>query len=358
MIRIREAGTEDGPALVRLFQETPMRAGTAFVLDRGPDFNALLRLRGRFRTFIASRGSQVIGAVTAIWHEGRDGDRMLVVGEIADLRVAPGARGGPVAARLLATAREAFAATRTDWVLCLIGERNRDAQRLVVGKAGFPPLRLVARYASAHFPAYHLPLATPRNGVQVRPAESTDASLLADLVAELSPRRSFRPTLPFPWPDPTAQHRGWIASGPDGQPRGALMVWEGMAVRRIRVVRYGAADQLLRGVMAVAALVGVSPALPAPGDALQLWASRWFGVLDADVHTARALMRHALRAAAIAGQHILQLNIAQDDPLFSTLPHVPHTLYWTAVYACPFGEAVGTTLQDGQRMGFADLALV
>lgn len=355
---VREACPEDGPALVRFFLETPMRAGTEFVFDRSPDFAALLRLRGRHRTFVALSGESVAGSVTTLWHEGYVGDKALCVGEIADLRVAAWARGGTLTARLLAVARDAFVSERTDWVVCLIGENNQDAVRLVAGKAGFPPLRPLARYASAHFPAFRVPAAAKRGGVQVRTAGPEDAELLMDLVRELSIRRPFSPPNPFPWPDPTGQHRGWIASSADGRPLGALITWDGMSVRRIRVVRYSAADQLFRAAMAAAALAGVARALPAPGGPMRLWASRWFGVVGSDARAARVLVRTALRAAALAGQHVLQINLAEDDPLFCALPALPHSVYWTKVYACPMVIPDDATPRNGSRMCFADLALV
>jgi hypothetical protein len=357
-MNIREADEADGPALVQFFLETPMRAGTEFVLDRSPDFRALLRLRGRFRTFVAFAGDRVAGTITTLWHERLCGELSLYVGEIADLRVARWARGGQLTARLLTVARDAFASERTDWIVCLIGENNRDALGLVRGKAGFPALRPLGRYASTHYPAFRVPAARNGRGVHVRTAGGADAQLLADLVAALTFARSFSPPDPFPWPDPEAQHRGWIAMNADARPIGALVVWDGMPVRRIRVVRYGGSDHALRAVMALAALAGVATALPPPGGALRLWASRWFGVVGADPLVARALVRAAVRAAALRGQHVLQINLAEDDPLLRALPSLPHSVYWTWVYACQFGTSGDATLPDRHRMCFADLALV
>jgi len=355
---IREAGPDDGPTLVRFFLETPMRAGTEFVFDRSPDFEALLRLRGRHRTFVALSGQTIAGSITALWHEGYDGDRALRVGEIIDLRVATWARGGTLTARLLAAAREAFSSERTDWVVCLIGEHNRDAIGLVAGKAGFPPMKPMARYASVHFPAFRVPAVAKRGGVHVRAAGPKDAELLMGLARELDAPRPFRPPHPFTWPDPAGQHQGWIAVSAEGRPLGALITWDGMSMRRIRVVRYSAADQLFRAAMAVASRVGAAQALPSPGGSMRLWASRWFGVVESNARAARVLVRTALRAAALAGQHVLQINLAEDDPLRRALPALPHSVYWTMVYACPMEAPGAVTLHDDGRMCFADLALV
>ena len=144
----------------------------------------------------------------------------------------------------------------------------------------------------------------------------------------------------------------------EGRPVGAVVIWDGMSVRRIRVVRYSMADHLFRAGMMLAALVGAATAPPAPGGVLRLWASRWFGVVGSDARAARVLVRTALHTAALAGQHVLQINLAEDDPLFRALPVLPHSVYWTRVYACPFGVPGDAALLHGSRMCFADVALV
>src|SRR6185437_4977109 len=73
MISVREATPEDGRALIDFLRMTPLSAGTEFVLDRSPDFSALLRLRGTSRTFLAVSHERLAGTVTALWHDARDG---------------------------------------------------------------------------------------------------------------------------------------------------------------------------------------------------------------------------------------------------------------------------------------------
>jgi hypothetical protein len=345
MTLIREASPADGSRLVAFFRETALRASTEFVLDRGPDFDALLRIRGHWRTFVALEGERVRGSVTALWHEGLDGDKVLVVGEIVDLRVAPEARGGPAAARLLGRAREALEETGADWVLCLIGDRNREARRLVSGGAGIPPLAALGRYASVHYPAWRIPRWAAPGGISVRRADAGDARVLAELARETSTGRRFAPTTLFPWPDPSGTHRGWIAEAPTGQPIGGLVVWDPMAVRRIRVRRYSSADQVLRGLMALAAMVGAATALPKVGEPLRLWASRWLGARSSAREVTSLLARTAIRAAAEEGQHVLQLNLEERDPLFGLLPALPRSCYWSTLYGRPLREP-GTGVTD------------
>ncbi len=356
MTRIREASAADGPALVGFFRKTPMRAGTEFVLDRGPDFHALLRLRGQSRSFVALRGEGVVGAVTALWHDARDGGRDLRVGEIVDLRVAPEARGGPVAARLLGEVARTLESVSAGWVLCLIGDRNRDAASLVSGGAGLPPLAALARYVSLHYPVWRVPPPSRRASIVVRPATDDDAALLDRLVRETTPPRRFAPAALFPWPDPDGMHLAWIAMDSAGRAVGALVVWDGLAVRRIRVTRYSLSDQLLRGAMAAGAWFGGAARLPPTGEPIRVWGSRWLGARAGDPAAVKALVRAALRAALEAGQHLLQLNFERNDPLLPWLPALPCSAYWSTLY----GRRLGREQADspGEAIYHADVALV
>ncbi|MGE5230149.1 MAG: N-acetyltransferase family protein [Deltaproteobacteria bacterium] len=354
MTTIRDAVPEDGPQLIALFRQAPMRAGTEFVLDRGPDFQALLRLRGRFRTFVATRGDRILGSVTALWHERRDLGGTVRVCELVDLRVAPDARGGATAARLLGRAARALEETPADWVLCLIGDRNRDAARLVTGGLGFPALKALARYASVHYPVWRAGTAGARGMTVVR-ATDRDGALLATLVRVTASGRRFSPPELFPWPDPAGAHYGWIAQ--DGScALGGLVVWDGNAVRRIRVMRYSGGDRLFRGATLVAGLFGAATPLPPPGEPLRLWASRWLGVREANPRVTGALVRAALRAAAGAGQHVLQVNLEEHDPLLGALPSLPRSVYWSTLYGLATGRRAG---EDAPGvLCHADLALV
>jgi len=356
MTTIREATAADGPSLIAFLGETPVRAGTEFVLDRGPDFGALLRLRGLSRTFIALQEHRVVGAVTALWHEGMDGDAGLRLGEIVDLRVTPELRGTRLASRLLERAAAALAQAGADWVLCLIGDRNREAVRLVSGRAGFPALRELSRYASVHFPVWRAPQGRPRAPFTVRPATSGDAPALAALSCATVVGRRFAPPTLFPWPDPDGTHHAWIAEDKRGRPIGGLVVWDPLSVRRIRVRRYSSADQMLRVLMWLGSLLGVAGPLPQPGDTLRLWASRWLGAVDHPSQVTDALVRAAMRAAATADQHVLQINLEVRDPLLPMMPGFPRSSYWSTLYGCPLRDDVPNPVESS--ICHADLALV
>lgn len=358
MITVREAVPGDGPALVALLLRTPMRAGTEFVLDRGPEFDALLRLRGSYRTFVACVDGRPVGVATALWHDVRDGATTVPVGEIADLRVAVEMRGTPVAARLLHAVRDALDDAGVAWATCIIGEKNRPAVTLARGGAGLPALEPLTRYASVHYVAWRRPGSGPSgDDVEVRVAAGTHVPALDVLMEESLRGRRFVPPPPLIEPDPTGAHRSWIATDRQGVPVGGLVVWDGQAVRRIRVMRYSSVGRMLCLATRLAARAGIAACLPSPGGVLRVWASRWLGVRRGGQPVVRALVRAALRDAAEEGVHVVQVNLAQLDPARQMLPGYPRYTYWSTLYGRQLDGRSVPASSDG-AVYYADLAFV
>jgi hypothetical protein len=354
---LREATPEDWPRVAEFFLATPLQSGTSFVLDRRPDFGALPALRGRFRTFLALDGRRIAGTVTALWRPGRDGSRQITVGEVMDLRVVSWAQGGPAAFQLLRAAHAVFVAERADWIVCLIGRHNQATIPLVAQRCGFPLLEPLEEFASVHFVAARVPRWGSARGIVVRAAQAADAAQLAELCAADQANERLAPTEPISWPDRTGQHRAWLASAADGTPCGALLTWDGDAVRRMRIVRYRNVDLPLRLATAAAAALGMANPLPAPGGVLGLWATRLVSVRSGGAHTLRALLDAALAAAVDAGRSVLQLNLRARDPLLRRLPPYPRSTYWSTLYGGPC-EAARTGPRTGADRYHVDLARV
>ena len=332
---LREASAADWPQVAEFFLATPLHSGTAFILDRRPDFAALPALRGRFRTFLVFQERRLAGTVTALWRPALDGARCITVGEIIDLRVATWARGGRAMIHLLRALYEVFAAERVDWMICLIGKHNRATTPLVARRIGLPGLEALEDFASVHFVAGRVPRLVAAKGLTVRAAEASDASLVTELCAAEYATERFAPPEAVPWPDPTGGHRAWLAFDPNGTPCGALVTWDGEPVRRLRIVRYRAADLPLRVATGLAARLGMTNPLPAPGEVFGLWASRVVAIRRGGSHTLRALLDAALAAATAAGQSVLQVNLHGRDPLLRRLPPYPRSTYWTTLYGGP-----------------------
>jgi hypothetical protein len=353
---LREASAADWPEIAEFFLATPLQSGTSFVLDRRPDFGALPALRGEFRTFMVFQRQRLVGTATALWHVARDGLETTTLGEVIDLRVAPCARGGRAISHLLHAVYAVFVAERVDWIVCLIGKNNRAAISTVEGRVGLPRLEFLEDFASVHFIAGRIPRLFAASGVTVRAAEASDASLLTELCAESCATQRFAPSESLEWPHPTGRYRAWLAFQPDGTPCGALVLWDGEPVRRLRIVRYSAADLPLRIAVGMAARLGMANPLPAPNEVFALWASSVVAVRHDDGRTLHALLDAALAAAVAAGQNVLQINLSAQDPLLRRLPPYPRSTYWSSLYGYQCDP--GLISQHPSKRHHADLARV
>ena len=354
---LREATVEDWPVIADFFLTTPLESETSFVLDRRPDFGALPRLRGTFRTFLAYRNGRLAGTVTALCRTARDGERQLIVGELIDFRVAPWARGGRAAFLLLRAANQAFRAGKVNWIVCLIGDQNRATIPLVTHRAGLPLLAPLGSFASVHFIVWRGPRFSSWAGVTVRRATAADSAVVQELSSEAIIAERFAPVDQLRWPDISGRHHAWIAARADGSPAGLLLVWDSEPARRLRIFRYRAADLPLRCAARIGAWLGLVTPLPAAGGVLGMWASCALVVRREDPKILHALIRTALRDAADAGKSVLQLNVHAGDPLLRHLPRYPRSTYRSTLYGCPVGDCSDSSLPF---TGFyhADLARV
>lgn len=354
MIVVREAGTEDGPSLVRLFAAAPVRAGTDFILDRGPDFFGLLRARGQFRTFIAEEDGRLAGSATALWHDARESGASERVGEIVDVRAAEWARGGRAVIPLLNAVSDAFRAAHVDWAVCLIADRNRAAASLVRGAWGFPIFEALHRWASVHYMAVRAPLAGIRR-VRIREAVPSDASILGELSATTTGSWRLAPPELFAWPDPAARHRAWIAEDYSGRAIAGLVIWDASDFRRVQIAKYALRDLPMRMALTVAAPLGAAVPLPAPGGVLSMWAARWIGAVRGSETAVGGLVHAGLRAAVRAGIHVVQINVPAGDAVLTSLPSLPRSTFWSTLFGLRLSAQASPA--EGQTF-YADLARV
>lgn len=355
-MEIVEATPSAGPELAAFLLDNPMAAGVDFVLDRTPDFNALLGLRGRHRTFCAYEAGKLVGTATALWDERLDGTTTVRVGEFVDLRIASSSRGGRAARHLLAAVLEALSEVGVEWLCAVIGDENRAARTLVEGKAGFPRLEPLTRYVSVHVVPVRAPAISPR-GVDVRSTTDADAAIIQEAVERTRRPLRLAPVHPIEWPDPNSRHRAWLAAGPGGDVIGGLVVWDGFDVRRVRVMRYTGADRALKLLTGALAQLRLAPALPTPGGPLRMWASRAVWNARGSSSVTRALVSTAIVAAARAGVHVLQLNFRDGNPIMDQLPPYPRSVFRSTLYGARVGRDTAADVPSSHGF-FVDLAMV
>jgi hypothetical protein len=354
-VTIRAATPADGDALLAFFRDTAIAAGTSFAFDRVPDFFALLREQGESRTLMMHRGDRLVGMATVLWHPVQDGSQVARLAEVRDFRLASDARGGRAAYRLLAAVDDVLHEIAADWVVALISDANFAAFPMAEGRLGLSRLTPRTTYLSAHYMTWSPP--RPRNPEWlVAEATPDDGDALLELLESNHAAARLAPLDRLPWPDPSGRTSAWLARDRHGRPIGCLMLWDGDALRRIRVMRYHWRDLPLRAISSVGGLLGGAVALPAPGGALRTWASRAFVATTGEPRLLRALLAEALRAGVRSGRHVVQLNLRSDDPIVSMLPRWPRSLHRSTIHAGPLTDRAGAGLTPTEHF-HADIAL-
>ena len=96
---VRDAGPDDGPALVALAEACPMRGDVGLCVDRAPDFFALNRLEGdRWRVGVVDGADgAAVGCVAVAEREAWLNGVARTVLYVGDLKVHPAHRGGGAA---------------------------------------------------------------------------------------------------------------------------------------------------------------------------------------------------------------------------------------------------------------------
>jgi hypothetical protein len=349
-LTLREATASDNEALCDLLVKVGIASGTAFSLDRNPDFFALLRCRGESRTFVVeTRERRVVGVVSVLWHLAHSGPGAVGeacrVGEIVDLRVAPECRYTRATFLLLEAACAALAEAQATWLTCLIGAKNHLAAALTHSGQRVPRLRPLTTYASVHYPTWQ-GFAKPHASVRALASEAAAAT-----AAEATGGRdALVPVgLPLTFASERAlgeiETRGWVIER-GSRPLAGLVLSDLSAVRRVRVNRYAPSDWPLLGVTSVLAGLGRATALPGPGGALKIWATRCVWAENAQ-QLAR-LIRAAMRVAGEHGVHVLQVNVAESSPVAKLLPRGPRSTFYSTL----FGERVVASA-DARRLRVA-----
>jgi predicted N-acetyltransferase YhbS len=137
-IEIRQADEADNEGLLTLTRMTPMAGAISLRIDREPDFFALLRLRGRSRVFVATRGRQVIGCVSVALRSAYISGVPETIAYIGDMKVHPSFSGSPVAVRLIKALETDMRLAGIDVGFCVAADGNHRVMPLLAGRAGMP----------------------------------------------------------------------------------------------------------------------------------------------------------------------------------------------------------------------------
>jgi predicted N-acetyltransferase YhbS len=145
-IEIREAGEADNEALLALTRSTPMAGSISLRIDRDPDFFALLRLRGEGKVFVAVRGREVIGCISAALRTAYISGVPETVAYIGDMKVHPRFSGTRIALRLIQALEAHLRSIGIDLCFSVVADGNQRAMPLFEGRLGIPRWAYLGRF--------------------------------------------------------------------------------------------------------------------------------------------------------------------------------------------------------------------
>jgi predicted N-acetyltransferase YhbS len=145
-IEIREANEADNEGLLALTRATPMAGTIALRIDRDPDFFALLRMRGESIVYVAVRGREVIGCISAALRTAYISGVPEMVAYVGDMKVHPRFSGSRIALRLIQALETYLRSAGIDLCFSVVADGNQRAMPLFEGRLGIPPWVRLGRF--------------------------------------------------------------------------------------------------------------------------------------------------------------------------------------------------------------------
>jgi predicted N-acetyltransferase YhbS len=360
-IEIRQADEADNEGLLTLTRMTPMAGAISLRIDREPDFFALLRLRGRSRVFVATRGRQVIGCVSVALRSAYISGVPETIAYIGDMKVHPSFSGSPVAVRLIKAVETDMRLAGIDVGFCVAADGNHRVMPLLAGRAGMPrwvPLGrfLVNGLIPSPFKSYSKRYATDA-------AQAADIPAITMLLDRFHRSRQFAPQLqedeiaqilptrleePFPRTFVARQGQRVVAT---------LTLYDTGPVKRNIFLNAPASLKGALALLRVAAAPFPGFQVPRMGQALRLLSARYAACEDGHEAALEALLALARAEAFRYRFTFLMLGLHERDPLRSLVRRIPRFTFSSLALATSLGDPGGLEKRFA-GIPFEDYALV
>ncbi len=145
-VEIREAVEGDNEELLALTRSTPMAGSIALRIDRDPDFFALLRLRGEGKVYVAVRGREIIGCISASLRTAYVAGVPEIVAYVGDMKVQSRFSGTRIALRLIQTLEAHLRSVGVDLCFSVVADGNQRVMPLFEGRLGIPRWASLGRF--------------------------------------------------------------------------------------------------------------------------------------------------------------------------------------------------------------------
>jgi predicted N-acetyltransferase YhbS len=360
-VEIRQASEADNDELIALTRMTPMDGAISLRIDREPDFFALLRLRGKSKVFVAVRGPQVIGCISAARRTAYISGVPETIAYIGDMKVHPSFSGSLVAVRLIRALEADLRLNGIDLCFCVAADGNHRVMPLFEGRLGMPRWVRLGRFlVNGLVPS---PFTSYSKYYSIDAAQAADMPAITTLLDRFHRTRQFAPQLAEdeiaktlsnspeePFPRTFVARRGHRVVA-------TLTLCDTAPVKRNVLLNAPVPLKAALALLRVVAAPFPGFRVPRMGQALRLLTSRYAACQDGHHPALEALLSLARAEAFRHGFSFLMLGLHESDPLRSLVRGIPRFTFSSLALATSLGHPSGIENRVA-GIPFEDYALV
>lgn len=346
------ANLEHDATLRRLFAANEMEGDIRISFQREPNYFYASSLQGRFHQVVAARDlmtGEIIGVGTRAVRQRFLNGEITAVGYLADMRLDPRYRGGPLVARAYRYLKRLHADGRTRIYFTLIAEGNRRAlDTIAAGRARIPTYNDFGRILS---PAVNLRQKRPSLTHDLEIARGS-SDLLPEIVGCLNrncQRKQFAPYyalddfLSEAGDSDGSTMRGFCAGDfyvalRGGKVVGVLGRWDQNDFKQTVITGYSKKIRALRPAYNVVARLMGYASYPRPGASLRSFHASFIAVDNDDLQVFRALLRQLYNDHVGTGYNYFVLGLHERDPLTTALSEYTLTPFAARLFVVHFDD--------------------
>lgn len=358
---IREATQADNQGLLALTRATPMAGKVALRIDRDPDFFALLRMRGESVVFLAERGGEIVGCISAALRTVYISGAPETAAYVGDMKVHPRFSGSRIALRLIQALEAYLRSAGVDVCFSVVADGNLPAMPLFQGRLGIPRWVPLGRFlVRGLLPSL---LKTRSEPYAVEVADSLALPAIASLLDRFHSSRQFAPRLAEEEVSRELSHPAdqpfsrtfVVRSG--SNPVATLTLCDVAEVKRNVLLN---APPLLRSALAMLR-IGAAPfrgfRVPRIGESLRLLNVRYAACEEGHEPALRSLIGFARAEAFRHGFSFVSFGLHESDPWNGLISGIPGFTFTSLGFATSLGSPARLAkLAEG--IPFEDYALV
>lgn len=366
------AGAEHDAPLRRLFAANEMEGNIRISFQREPNYFYASSLQGAFHQVIAARDTmngEFIGVGTRAVRQGFLNGKVEPLGYLADMRLDPRYRGGPLVARAYRYLAQLHGDARTRIYFTVIAEGNRRAlATIATGRAGIPPYRDFGLILS---PAVNLLRRKPSLTGDFEITRGSN-DLLLEIVGCLNRNHQRKQFAPYYRVNQfTSENRDsngsrlrdfrvrdfYIALR-GGKIIGVLGKWDQNAFKQTVITGYGGKIRTLRPAYNLVAKLMGCASYPAPGMPLRFFYASFIAVDDDDLQVFRTLLRRLYNDNVGEGYNYFVVGLHERDPLAAALSDYVLTRFTARLFVVHFDDGAELFKNLDGRVPYIELAML